>query len=77
MEREIEHRLKQVQAGRRDPAQDVVSAQEGVKTAQLAFKSSKDRKGNPSPHASEQYARSLRELEIAEQVLDYIERAVA
>jgi hypothetical protein len=67
---EIERRIQQVEAGRRDPLKDFNNACEEVKKAHESFKSSKDKQGHASVNASERYARALQEMDITTRVRD-------
>jgi hypothetical protein len=68
MERELQRRLQRVEKGQ-DPYRAYQAACEAVRASHAAFKNSKDRQGRPSPHASDVYARSLRELDLSTRVL--------
>ena len=67
---EIQRRLDSAYAGRRDPQKDYDSACLSVKRSHTAFKASRDKKGVPSPTASDSYARSLHELDVSTRVLE-------
>ena len=71
---EIERRIRLARIGKRDPDKDLAEARNTLKNAKKAFDASKDRKGIPSYHASDTYAKALRDVQIAEAVLDEIER---
>lgn len=68
-DREVARRVDQVIAGKRNPHTDYTNASEAVKRAHTAFKASKDRHQTPSVMASENYAKSLRDLDICDQVI--------
>lgn len=69
-ERELSRRLEAVKSGRKDPMKEYLAANEAVKKAHTAYKNSRDRQQQPSPSASEQYAKALRELDLCSRVLD-------
>jgi hypothetical protein len=70
-DREISRRVDLVLSGKRDPQKDYTDASENVKRAHTAFKASRDKAQMPSAHASEQYAKALRDLDIAFRVLQH------
>jgi len=74
VDREIERRVRLARIGKRDPDKDLREAKESLKSAKRLFDQSRDRKSIPSAHAQEVYARALREVEIAQRVLEDIER---
>ncbi len=68
-DREVARRVDQVLSGKRDPHKDYEDASEAVKRSHHAFKQSRDKKQQPSVNASENYAKALRDLDIASQVI--------
>lgn len=69
---ELQRRLRAVERGK-DPCEALQAAQEARMAAYRAFQASRTKAGIPSAHASDLYARALREVELCQRVLQIVQ----